>query len=213
MKHICYIIGAGNVDGIKLNPGKDDFVIAADAGFASLENMSVKSDLVVGDFDSLGKIPVHEHIVRHPAEKDDTDMMLAVKEGLKRNYKTFVIYGGLGGRLDHTYANIQTVSYLAEQGAVGYLLGEGLAITAIKNDLMKFDKNHNGVISVFCNGDTAKGVYLTGLKYPLNNAILTCNIPLGVSNEFIGVDSSVNVKDGTLIIMWHEEASDLIDTL
>lgn len=213
MKNICYIVGAGNTDNIILAPGKDDFVIAADAGFKVLEMIGVEADLVVGDFDSLGNIPKHEHILQHPAEKDDTDMILAVNEGLRIGFKTFVIYGGLGGRLDHTYANIQTLSYLTSQGATGYLVGEGIVITALKNATINFDKNLKGMISIFCHGDTAKGVYLNGLKYPLHNATLTCNVPLGVSNEFIGYESSVTVKDGTLVIMWHQEPNDFIDTL
>ena len=75
----------------------------------------------VGDFDSLGQVPEGENIVRHPVMKDDTDMMLAVKLGLERGYTRFHIYGGMGGRTDHTIANIQTLAYIAGRGASAFL--------------------------------------------------------------------------------------------
>jgi thiamine pyrophosphokinase len=213
MKGICYIIGAGSVDDCTIEPKDIDFVIAADAGYAHLSKLSIVADLVVGDFDSLGKRPNHPNIIEHPAEKDETDMMLAIGEGLHRGYKTFVILGGLGGRLDHTYANIQALTYLSEKNARGYLLGGDQAITVIKNGTIRFDDEKRGVISVFCSGDKASGVDLKGLKYPLSNATLSCCNPLGVSNEFTGERSEVSVRDGTLIVMWHDNACDLIDNI
>jgi thiamine pyrophosphokinase len=186
MNGICYIIGAGLVDEMTLEPTEHDFVIAADAGYLHLANLSVAADLVVGDFDSMSRRPNHPNIVEHPTEKDQTDMMLAVGEGLRRGYKTFVILGGLGGRLDHTYANIQTMSYIASKTARGYLLGGGTAVTVIRNGSLRFDEGRSGVISVFCAGETARGVTLKGLKYPLLNAELNFMQPLGVSNEFTG---------------------------
>ena len=88
----CYIYGAmpcGSTE--KLEEG--DLLIAADGGYAYLQGQ--KPDLVVGDFDSLGYVPEGEQIIRHPVQKDDTDMLLAVREGLKRGYRKFVLYGGI----------------------------------------------------------------------------------------------------------------------
>lgn len=213
MKNICYIIGANNANDVDLHPTKDDYVIAADAGYTYVNQLSVNADLVVGDFDSLGKRPDHPNIVEHPSEKDDTDMMLAIKEGLKRGYRTFVLYGGLGGQLDHTYANIQALAYLAEHDAAGYLLGDGLAITAIKNNRMHFDSNQKGMVSIFCNGKDAHGVNLKGLKFELTDALLTASMPLGVRNEFIGNNSEISVIDGVLVIMWHENPTSVIGNI
>ena len=118
MEPICYIVGACQPGELCLAPGRPAFVIAADQGLRYLEEAGITPDLIVGDFDSLGIVPQGANVVRHPVEKDDTDMMLAVKTGLARGYRTFVLYGGLGGRLDHTYANFQTLTYLARHGAV-----------------------------------------------------------------------------------------------
>ena len=202
MKKLCYIAGAGEYTGF-YQPGQDDFIIAADAGYSALITRGLTPDLVVGDFDSLGSAPVHPNVVLSPAEKDDTDMMLAVKQGLLRGYKSFIIDGGLDGRLDHTCANFQILAYLARNGVRGVLLGREMCVTAVTNGSVGFLPSASGYISVFSAGDEAAGVTLTGLKYPLENAALTCDHPLGISNEFTGTSSTVEVRDGTLLIMWN----------
>lgn len=213
MKGICYIIGAGQIDELILEPSEHDFVIAADAGYLHLTKLVAVADLVVGDFDSLGARPHHPNVVQYPREKDQTDMMLAVDEGLRRDFKKFVLLGGLGGRLDHTYANIQTLSYIAKNSACGYLLGGGTAVTVIKNGRISFDSDKRGVISVFCCGESAHKVTISGLKYELKNAVLEGAYPVGVSNEFTGCKSEITVLNGSLIIMWEEKAADVIDNL
>lgn len=195
---ICYIVGS-MADGYRVYKKYGDLVIAVDAGYKNLKG--VKPDLVMGDFDSLGFIPNGENIITFPVAKDDTDTLLAVKEGLKRGYKTFVISGGLGGRLDHTMANIQTLAFLAERGARGYLVSENEFVTVIKDTSIEFDKEHSGNISVFALSDKAEGVTLEGLKYPLYNATLTPTFPIGVSNSFTGKTSKVTVKNGMLLII------------
>lgn len=183
---------------------ENTLVIAADRGLVHLEKRGVVPHLIVGDFDSLGRIPQGEHIIRHPVEKDDTDMMLAVKTGLEQGCRRFLLYGGLGGRLDHTYSNLQTLVYLARHGASGWLLGQGMAVTALRNGRMDFAPGRDGSLSVFCPDGEARGVTLTGLYYPLHDAVLTSAFPLGVSNQFTGQAASVSVEDGTLLLMWEQ---------
>ena len=197
----CFIAGAGEYCGF-YEPVHSDYVIAADAGYAALTAHGITPDLVVGDFDSLGGVPEHPNIVQTPVEKDDTDMMTAVRQGLSQGCKVFVIDGGLGGRVDHIAANLQTLAFIAKMNARGCLLGREMSATAITNGRIDFTADAIGRLSVFCLGEKAKGVTLTGLKYPLNNATLTCDFPLGVSNEFTGLPSTVSVCEGTLIIMW-----------
>lgn len=212
MENICYIIGASlSIDAINIDPSDGDLLIAADGGLSYLEKLSLKADIILGDFDSLGNIPQGPNVIRYPVEKDETDMFIAVKTGLEKNYKKFIIYGGLGGRLDHTYANIQILSFLSRNNAIGYLVGEGQVVTAITNGGLELDKDNKGYISVFSNGDEAKGVNISGLKYELNHARLSCVVPLGISNEFIGRDSFISVDKGTLIIMWNKSPNELIN--
>lgn len=199
---ICYIIGAME-NRRAICAGPTDYIIAADGGYAQLHG--VKPDAVVGDFDSLGYVPANEKICRHPVHKDDTDMMLAVKIGLDRGYKKFVILGGLGGRLDHTIANIQVLAYLDAHGAKGCLLSESENVLLLKNDAVSFSRDAAGIVSVFAYGAPASGVTLEGLEYPLCDATLTCDFPLGVSNAFTGTPSRITVKDGSVLVIFQDD--------
>jgi len=205
----CYIAGAGEfID--RTAPQQDDFIIAADAGYMELKTRGIIPDLVIGDFDSLGSAPQHPNVILCPEEKDDTDMMLAVKQGLARGFKTFIINGGLGGRLDHTLANIQILVNIAKRGARGVILGRDICVTAIANGAARFSSDASGYISVFSANEISEGVTLTGLKYPLDGATLTCDYPLGVSNEFTGKPATVEVRAGVLIITWAGELEALV---
>lgn len=200
-KDLCYVVGAGEFYNHKITRTDHDLVIAVDGGYDYLNPLNIQPDIVIGDFDSLQKKPIHPHIIELPKEKDDTDMAAALNEGLKQGYKNFKIYGGMGGRFSHTIANIQCLAYLAENNAQGFLYGENEVTTAIANGCIEFDSSHSGYISVFAHSDIAEGVCLKGLKYKLDNATLSNKIPLGISNEFIGEDSSISVEKGILIII------------
>ncbi len=199
--NICYIIGALE-DSYKFNKYQGDIIIAADAGYNNLKGK--KADFVVGDFDSLGYVPQNENIIKHPVRKDDTDTMLAVKIGLDSGYKNFVIMGGMGGKIDHTIANIQVLAYLNKEGAKGALVKDGVTAVMLSEGEIHFDKSASGRISVFSYSPVCRGVFLSGLEYPLENADLINSFPLGVSNSFTGAPAVVKVKEGTSLIIWED---------
>ena len=202
MKKTCYIIGAGEIASLPLLC--DCFVICADGGLRKAEEYGIKPDLIVGDFDSLGTVPNGNNVIVHPIEKDDTDMFLAVRCGIERGFDDFVIYGGLGGRLDHTLANIQLLKYLAENEMSGVLVGDSTWITAIKNGRIDFEESDKGIISVFSLTDKSFGVTIKNFKYETDRVELSSSFPLGVSNEFCGKKGSISVEDGTLLIIRKE---------
>ena len=202
---ICYIVGAGENYGLDFIPSANDLVIAADAGIRYLEECGINADLVIGDFDSLNDIPTYPNTMALSPEKDDTDMLAAVREGIKAGYSDFHIYCGMGGRIDHTIANLQVLAYLSENDMRGFLFGKDSVITAITNQKISFEKVPSGYISVFSYTEKAEGIYLRGLKYELTDAVLTNTFPLGVSNEFIGRESSISVSSGTLLIVLPKE--------
>lgn len=210
MRPICYIVGAMDPGEIYIRRKRDAVVIAADAGLTHLEQQGIEPDWIVGDFDSLGHAPEGERVIRHPVEKDDTDMLLAVRTGMEAGCRDFVIYGGLGGRMDHTYANFQTLIWIARHGGRGYLVGDGMISTVIDSDSISFPESCKGTISIFCPDGEAHGVTLKGLQYPLMAATLTSGFPLGVSNSFQGKSSAVAVASGRLMIMWEEEIDQLL---
>ncbi len=198
----CVIVGAGDFTESELNINVGDFVIAADGGYNHLLKIGVKPDLLMGDFDSLGDLPENIDIKRFKAEKDDTDTALAIEHGIELGYKLFHLYGCTGGRLEHTVANIQCLVRLSRSRMRGYIFSKEQIITSITNDVLSFDSGCKGYISAFAYGGDAKGVYERGLKYPLTDATIRDDVPLGVSNRFTGEDSSVSVGNGTLIVMW-----------
>ena len=130
--------------------------------------------------------------------------MLCVKTALDMGYKYIEVYGCIGGRLDHTIANIQTASYIAENNGVAVFYDDKnkTALTVIKNNSISFLPECNGNISVFSVSDKSIGVNEKGLFYELTDGVLTNDFPLGISNEFIGKESFVSVKNGKLCIIW-----------
>ncbi|MDE7266022.1 MAG: thiamine diphosphokinase [Lachnospiraceae bacterium] len=202
---ICYVVGAGENYGLDFMPHSDDYVIAADAGFQVLEQNGIKIDMVIGDFDTLHQVPTHSNVIVLNKEKDTTDMLSAVREGIKKGYDIFHIYCGTGGRVEHTIANMQLLTELSQRGKHGFLFGKDYIITAVTNETLHFPKEASGFVSVFSHSDKAEGVFLKGLKYELENAVLSNTYPLGVSNEFIGEESSISVGNGTLVVVFPKE--------
>jgi len=206
-KKTCYIVGAGEFRESFFKPQKGDYVIAADAGYLALQRLSYMPDVLMGDFDSLeGQgIDVSKisgpYIIQLPKEKDDTDMLAAIREGMAQGYDNFIVLGATGGRIDHTVANMQCLIFLSKQNCICKLYGAGYEMQVITCQKLHFPAQENGMIAVFSAGDMARGVTLKGLKYELENAIISNDFPIGVSNEFIGKDVTIEVKKGSLLII------------
>ncbi len=214
---VCYLVGAGTFTARDFAPGANDFVIAADAGYNALRKMDVKPDLLVGDFDSLGACPPDVPTHTFPVEKDDTDMGLALNEGWVRGYREFMFYGADGGRMDHTVANLQLLGGLSRRGAHARMVCGTYDIYTVTNGTLSLPpREKRTIVSVFCHGAKAAGVTLRGLKFPLLDATLTCDHPLGVSNEYEAPLAEVTVAEGTLLVFIaltmkaHEEEQPLL---
>ncbi len=200
---VCHIVGAGDFAPARLRVAAGDYLIAADAGYDHLSRAGIRPDLALGDFDSIAGGCAPPGAQRYPVEKDDTDMMLAVKRALAEGWRDFRLYGALGGaRMDHSIANLQTLCYLAKRGARAFILDRAATACAVHRGEIRFGPDARGVISVFATGGAARGVSVWGLKYTLEGGALTDDVPLGVSNHFIGEPAGVRVEDGTLMVMW-----------
>lgn len=200
----CVIFCAAGFDRL-LEPVKPGAcIIAADGGYDHVCRLGLQPSYVLGDFDSLGYVPQGGRV--YPVEKDDTDAMLAVRKGLEEGCDRFLLYGSLDGpRLDHTVANFQTLQFLADRGARGWLIGGEQIVTVLKNGSLTFPREAEGILSVFCLGSDAAGVTLSGLQYPLENGVLTAGFPLGVSNHFIGKPAELSVAQGSLLLIYHRK--------
>ena len=219
----CYIIGAGEMYG-SVHPCEDDLVIAADGGLKHLEALGIVPDVIVGDFDSLGEkddactrakfcgsflqdkkiisISGKEvEIIRHPVEKDETDMYLAYEIGMARGYTEFELFGGVGGREDHTFANYCLLLRAKNDKSNVILVGNGAKTFVLKNEKKRIFGKAGATVSVFAFGNFCEGVSIRGLKYEAQNISLAPDRPLGVSNSFTySGEGEISVENGALLV-------------
>jgi len=195
----CIIIGAGPkaLHPFVKNPG--DLVIAADGGYSALKTLGVKADYIIGDFDSLVSIPDEKNTIVLPKEKDDTDMMAAIRLGLKEGCSEFLLYNAMGGRFDHTLANLQCLAFIRKNGARGCLFDRSHMLTIIEDEQVSLTGG-NGTVSVFAYGGNAQGVEISGLYYEAENVLITPDFPIGVSNELTGAPAKIRVRKGRLLL-------------
>lgn len=200
----CFIFAAGSFYGLRECPASGDFVIAADAGYRICRQENIVPDLLLGDFDSMEPPAGAKHVLRLPVEKDDTDTLAAVRTAIEQKCDIVYLYGGTGGkRLDHTLANLQTLLFLRRRGARGLLYDDDFVWTVIENETLAIRRTVEwGLFSAFCLGDRAEGVDETGFQYPLRNAVLTPDFPLGVSNHILEPEAVVSVRHGALAVGW-----------
>jgi len=201
----CYITGAGlHYFRDDFKPADDDLVIAADGGYIFHSLHNIRTDIIIGDFDSLADEYASdaETVIRLNPVKDETDMLSAVNTGIEKGYTEFHLFGATGGRGDHTFANIQVLNYLASRNMKGYIYAENEVMTVIRNSSLSFDSSLSGYISVFALDSECTGVTEKGLKYEIENAVLNNTFPLGVSNEFCGTEAQISVEKGALLIYY-----------
>ncbi len=207
----CVIVGGGEIKDLAYDRGlikADDFVIAADRGLLRCQQMGVKPQLLLGDFDSYeGEIPTDIPVLEYPVEKDDTDTMLAIKTALDKGMTELLLLGMTGGRLDHSIANIQSVVYAAVHGAKAAMAEEDLYITAIcGGQSITIPNREDFTLSVFAHSERCTGVTLSDLYYPLEDGELVNTFPLGVSNHFLsGKDAHISIKEGIALIICNRE--------
>lgn len=205
----CIIVAAGDLTVSRIEVSCEDLLIAVDGGLDYCGLLGLEPDLVLGDFDSAGETQLArvalweeqnpERVIRLKPEKDDTDTLAAIRVALERGYTSFLLYGATGGRLEHTIANIQCLLFLKRHGAVGYLM-DGLGMCFVMEDEeVRFRASMEGYLSLFSLGGKALGVNIRGMKYELEEAEITNDFPIGISNEFIGQEAVISVRQGQLL--------------
>lgn len=207
MKGICYIVGAGDNSGTNFTVNKDnkDCVIAADGGLKVIESMGIVPDYILGDFDSLGYVPNGSNVIKHRVEKNDTDMMLAVKLAIDKGYKNIVIYGGTGGsRIDHTFANIQTLLYASKRNADIKMIDAVNEYYVITDCEITIPPHKEKDFSVFPLGEMAEKVDIRGALYQTDKVNLYPDSTLSVSNSFMEKDVTIKVQKGSLLIITYK---------
>ena len=197
---ICYIVGAGEFYG-SFSPKADDLVIAADGGYDTLRALGITPDLILGDMDSVSADAAGIERLVYPVRKDETDSFLAYREGVRRGYSEFSLYGCTGGREDHTFANYALLVYARERGHKMALIGKSSDTFAMINESVTISGEPLSHLSVFAFGGDARGVSVRGAEYEADRVTLTSSFPLGVSNRFSGGEVRVSVENGKLLVM------------
>lgn len=199
-------IFAGAPVGENIEVPENAFVIAADSGYNAVKRLGLTADIILGDFDSLGEKPECGkcEVITAAAEKDDTDTMLAVKTALDRGYSHITIFGGIGGRLDHTYANIQTLAYILEQGGFGRLAGDSDSVELLNAGEYAYQRRDGEYMSLFSYGESAV-ITTRGTKYNLTDYRLEDTFPLGVSNEITEEKCRISVHSGRILVIFSKK--------
>jgi thiamine pyrophosphokinase len=210
----CVIVAGGEIldyaaVSAALRPG--DVIFCADSGYRHCQLLGVTPALLVGDFDSIGHVPPAIPLLTLPPDKDYTDTTLAAEEAVNRGYRSLLFAGMMGGRPDHTLANLQTMVGLSRR-SVAVSLTDGItdmiAFTAPTQGcelILPCRKDH--YFSLFAMSSLCRRVSILGGKYPLQDYDLRFDEARAVSNEFVGEDVVVTMGEGSLLVVTAREGS------
>jgi thiamine pyrophosphokinase len=209
MKAFIYVGGKIDANFITEHPKGDDITVAADSGILNAKLLGDHIGIAVGDFDSFPErdIPEDAEIIRLKPEKDMTDSQVAVEIALERGADSFVIIGGLSGRLDHTLANLSILEDLTGRNHYAIMTDGVSRVHFINGGSALIGRSGFKYFSLIPATDVVKGVSVEGAKYPLKNARLSRkNAGFGTSNEIDGNCALITVKKGALFVIESRDA-------
>ena len=200
----CIIVGGADINNYSFIREKlcaDDYVIFCDSGLKHMEHLQLKPSLIVGDFDSHENPHLDVETIVLPCEKDDTDTVFAVKEAVKRGFDDFLLIGVVGARLDHTLGNISILLYLDSLGKKGIIIDDYSEMEIVSDEPVSITDDYSFFSLLNITG-CAKGITITGAKYPLVDAEISCEYQYGISNEVLpDKTATVSVKHGKLLLI------------
>lgn len=190
-----------NISNFEKSKYSNAFVICADRGLLHAQALGIKPNLAVGDFDSLKYSPQECETLRFPTEKDDTDLLIAVKEAIKRGFKNIDILGALGGRVDHMYGNIQVLSYACDNNANAHLISDDDIVSVYSPGTYAIPKLEGYSLSLFSYSTSVENICISGTLYQLNNGIINNSFPIGISNVIVDDNALISFSDGKLLVI------------
>jgi thiamine pyrophosphokinase len=183
----------------------DDFIVAADGGLHNALACGATPHAVVGDFDSLtptelaGLEKAGARIIRHPVEKNETDLELAVRFVLENRFDVILVVGALGGRLDQTIGNIALLANVPP--GVDIRLDDGCEEVILVDSRVVLTGKPGDTVSIIPWGAAAEGISTENLRYPLFGETLHPHKTRGISNEMLDDHSTVQLSNGRLIVI------------
>lgn len=190
------------LDKIKESISTDDYIICADGGYDTAIRCGFIPNLCVGDMDSIEEHidSMQTAIIRLPDQKDDTDLMYAVKLAESKGAEEIILLGAMGGRIDHTFGNLCVLKYLCEKNIKHKIVDKNCEVIMACNQTVKIENRAGATVSVFPFGCDSCTVTYSGMAYPASSKVLYCNDPVGVSNIVNNKISQINVEHGTVLI-------------
>ena len=186
---------------------ENEMVIAADGGTRHCFKLGITPDVVIGDFDSLSKEEIstlekkHIEIIRHPVDKDETDLELALHKALELGATRITLYGLLGGRWDMSFANLLLLAMPHFAGIrFRVVAGKTEAFILRSGETLELQGESEDTVSVVPLNQRIHGLTYDGLQWPLEGATLDFGTPRGVSNRFVNSPAHIHLDDGLLLV-------------
>ena len=206
----AFIFCGGEIfpDGIEERAETGDLVVAADSGYLNAQKLGAKIDLLVGDFDSIEKIPddVGE-IFRVPAEKNETDTQLAVGLALGRGADEIIIVGSTSGRFDHAASLLAILEDLWDKRIPAIVVNGHNRVRFLRNSGVIILRSRYKYFSLVALDEKVKGVSIEGAKYPLKNKEILRREQFAISNEIVKNCALITVKKGAVYVVESRDAA------
>lgn len=200
-------LAVGSMDELGLHMSEADLIIAADSGYNNASRLGVRPGLLLGDLDSIDRGALDPDELEHiekiivPAIKDDTDTQLAVDTAISRGADEIIIIGGLGGRLDHTLSTVFLLEYIKDKGARGVITDGRNRVRIMESGDELTIKRGYKYLSLVGLTDTCEGVSISGVFYPLKDAVLERKYAFAVSNEITADAAEISLSKGILLVI------------
>ena len=179
-----------------------DLVIAADEGIDNARSLGIQVDLLVGDLDSASPAARSKAraVERHPIDKDETDLELALSAALAAGMGSVTVVGTIGGRVDHAIGNMLVVAADRWADLKIDLRIDGYRAWVVR-DRVEFRGTVENLVSLLAVGGQATGITTTGLAWALTDGVLEPGVGLSLSNRMAASTATVAVGSGVVIAL------------
>lgn len=213
-KRRCVIVGGAEIGDYGracsyLND--NDYLIYCDSGLRHMDGLGILPSLIIGDWDSHEDPHMEVETITLPVAKDDTDTVYAMREGMKRGFKDFLLVGAIGERLDHTLVNAFILTSLENRGCHGIIVDDYSEMELVSSWTDDAGAGHPGIalvedrypfFSLLALEGEAHGVTIRNAKFGLEGATIGPDYQYATSNEVLpGKTAEITVEDGRLLLI------------
>ncbi len=211
MKKKVFIVSGGDIGDGKflekvIHEAHDPVIICADGASRQLLVHDIIPDVIIGDMDSAEEDILRyfkergSEILKFPKRKDETDTWLALEYAFNMKPDEIIILGALGGRIDHTLANIYLLVKAAERDVKTKIVDETSELFVVA-DTATIRGNVGDTVSLFSLSSSVSGITLEGFDYPLSKGVMEVGTPYGISNRLAEKQATISIETGYLLVV------------